>query len=274
MIDSGSEDEEPPIKKTYTKTNSKDVKPDVNKLNKQITTDNDKASATDKNTKDKKPNKETLDRASTSGNSAECNACKEKDTQIKETEKNLKGAEDNLANLRKHVWELMQVIVPDLELDNLEMVDQVVVEMVRVNKQTDGNQTQGNGNNQHENERNSAGSDRAQRNGTASDTSASASEESTTNKRKHTMATNSKHKDTLNGDEIQDPSAETENQPTTGNPKDFETCNNCNGVVEHNEMNGSIANVEIKAEETESQSQSLISNVRSSDGKCTNVKER
>ncbi len=28
----------------------------------------------------------------------------------------------------------LQVIVPDLELDDLEMVDQVVVEMIRVNK--------------------------------------------------------------------------------------------------------------------------------------------
>ncbi len=42
------------------------------------------------------------------------------------------GLRDKLKHLRKNVWDLMQVIVPDLELDDLEMVDQVRANIVMI----------------------------------------------------------------------------------------------------------------------------------------------
>ena len=174
-IESDSDDE-PPAKK-----NNKDVKPNVSKLNKQMGKEKDKAATSVKIEKDRKPDKEKLDRAiakrttgeaettmDTSEGAVDCSRCRDKDSEIRsltdevkgkgdtlmkvklrgmgqklrEMEDKLRGMEDNLENLRKHVWELMQVIVPDLELENLEMVDQVVVEMVRVNKQTPENESE------------------------------------------------------------------------------------------------------------------------------------
>ena len=134
--------------------------------------------------------------------------------------------ETNLNDLRKHVWELMQVIVPELELENLEMVDQVVIEMVRVNK----GETRSNENSQKENNSHSA---------------------IASPKRKDSTKTNSK---VVDNDETQDPTGEAVK---------------CNGVAESNEMNGNTSDVDIKGEETETQSQSLISNVWS-----TSAKER
>ncbi len=77
---------------------------------------------------------------SSSGEKGQCAACRQKDARIEklltDERKAAKAAQTTLTSLRRNVRELLRVIVPDLTLDNLEDVDPVVVEMVRVNSDT------------------------------------------------------------------------------------------------------------------------------------------
>ena len=50
--------------------------------------------------------------ASMDTDGAECSQCKEKDKSIRVAEEKVKRVQQNLTDLRKNVWELMQVIVP------------------------------------------------------------------------------------------------------------------------------------------------------------------
>ena len=244
MIDSDSDsDNEPPIKRTYSR--SRDVKPDVHKLNRQMAKEKSNASAD--SVRDIKPDIAT----DTSG--AECSTCREKEEKVRRVQQNLN-------DLRRNVWELMQVIVPDLELENMEMVDQVVVEMVRVDKKGDGEtESQGSSeaadgkdedNNRVKIERRSVSQSGAEQNETVNGNVALAAN----------TVTEAEDKD-----ETQDPSGGAHNH------EDTSACNSCNGQIIPNEIK---TKAEIKAENEESQSQSLLSNVRKSENKGSTVKER
>ena len=244
-IDSDSDgDNEPPVKRTYSR--SRDVKPDVHKLNRQMAKEKNNASANSSDSvRDIKPDIAT----DTSG--AECSTCREKEEKVKRVQQNLN-------DLRRNVWELMQVIVPDLELENMEMVDQVVVEMVRVNKRGDGeNESQGSSetadgkdedNNRVKIERRSVSQSGAEQ-----------------NKRVNGNASMAANTVTGDEDETQDLSGGAHNH------EDTSACNSCNGEIMPNEIK---TKSEIKAENEESQSQSLLSNVQKSENKGSTVKER
>ena len=247
MIDSDSDgDDEPPIKRTYSR--SRDVKPDVHKLNKQIAKEKNKASAANSGDsfRDIKPD------TSAGGNNIECSTCRE-------NEESVRRVQQNLNDLRRNVWELMQVIVPDLELENMEMVDQVVVEMVRVNKRADG-ESQGSSEAADGKDEDSK-SVKTER-GSVSQSDVGQNETVNGNA---ALAENNATEAADDEDETQDPCGSADNHEDTSVPR------SCNGQVLPNEIK---TKAEIKAENEESQSQSLLSNVRKSENKVATVKER
>ena len=231
------------------------MKPDVHKLNRQMAKEKNKASANgDDSVRDIKPDIERLstDNAAMDTSGAECSTCREKEEKVKRLQQNLN-------DLRRNVWELMQVIVPDLELENIEMVDQVVVEMVRVNKNGNGeSESQGSSeaadgkdedNNSVKTEKPSVSQDGVGQNETVNGNAALAENNIT---------------ETAD-DETQDPNGGAHNHDDTS------VCNSCNGQILPNEIK---PKAEIKGENEESQSQSLLSNMQKSENKRSTVKER